>query len=234
MSCLAVKGFSLSTLISWVIDTIANSSIELKLKNLSIIIGENVEDAMSDLNYFLNLISLINKNSTDITFFAQKIAQKIKFGNSIWIMGNGGSASTAEHFETDLSFIKMGSKFPRIKAFSLTANSSVVTAIANDLGFDQVFSHQLRRKAYKGDLCFIISASGNSENLIKAIDEAKDLELETIALLGFDGGKALNMVNHAILMKTDIGQYGPVEDLHLALCHAISLKVLNLMETKND
>ena len=114
---------------------------------------------MLELDYFQNLQSFINKNNTDVTFFANEIVAKINSGSSIWIMGNGGSASTAEHFETDLSYIKKESGFAKIKAFAITSNSSLITAIANDIGFDKVFSHQLNRKAAKGDICFIISAS---------------------------------------------------------------------------
>ena len=148
-------------------------------------------------------------------------------------MGNGGSASTAEHFETDLSYIKKESGFAKIKAFAITSNSSLITAIANDIGFDKVFSHQLNRKAAKGDICFIISASGNSENLICAINAAKALGLETLAILGFDGGKIMDLADHAILIRSEIGQYGPVEDLHLAICHALAAKILKLLELKN-
>lgn len=188
---------------------------------------------MLELDYFHNLQSFINKNNTDVTFFANEIVAKINSGSSIWIMGNGGSASTAEHFETDLSYIKKESGFAKIKAFAITSNSSLITAIANDIGFDKVFSHQLNRKASKGDICFIISASGNSENLICAINTAKALGLETLAILGFDGGKIMDLADHAILIRSEIGQYGPVEDLHLAICHALAAKILKLLELKN-
>ena len=137
-------------------------------------------------------------------------------------MGNGGSASTAEHFETDLSFIRKGTSFPKIKVSALTSNSSLISAIANDIGYENVFLHQLFRMAERGDLCIFISASGNSENLLKAADAAKQIGLRTFGLLGFNGGKLEQSLDNSIIVKTEIGRYGPVEDVHLAICHAIS------------
>ena len=99
----------------------------------------------------------------DLSFAVNIIHDCIARNNSIWIMGNGGSASTAEHFETDLHFIKHGEKI-RIGAQSLSSNSSLITAIGNDIGFEEVFRHQLIRKSKKKDLVILISASGNSCN----------------------------------------------------------------------
>jgi D-sedoheptulose 7-phosphate isomerase len=105
---------------------------------------------------------------------------------------------------------------------ALTSNSALFSAIANDIGYENVFSHQLFRRAEPGDLCILISASGNSENLLKAVSAAKEIGLITLGLLGFDGGKLMPLLNHSILVKTEIGKYGAVEDIHLAICHAIS------------
>jgi len=166
-------------------------------------------------------LSLYIKKSTDIIF------ECISKNNSIWILGNGGSASTAEHFETDLSFVKLNRKNLKVKATALTSNSSLITAIANDIGFENIFSHQLQRKATKGDLCVVISASGNSLNLIRGMDVAKQIGLKSIGLLGFDGGKIASQVDLPIIVETEVGKYGPVEDVHLAICHAISQELLN-------
>ena len=144
-------------------------------------------------------------------------------------MGNGGSASTSEHFETDLHFIRHKLQI-RIGAHSLSSNSSLITAIGNDIGFEEIFRHQLIRKSKKQDLVFLISASGNSQNLINAVKYAKENDLETIALLGFDGGKLLDLVDHYILIKSEIGMYGPVEDIHLAICHAIASELLEKLK----
>ena len=188
---------------------------------------------MSKDNYFTFLHSLLGeeKLTLNIEKVTQIIFDCILNNNSIWILGNGGSASTAEHFETDLSFVRHENKGLKINASALTSNSSLITAISNDIGFESVFSHQLERKASKGDLCIVISASGNSLNLINAVKVAKQLELRSIGLLGFNGGELASQVDFCIVVKTETGKYGPVEDVHLAICHAISQNLLTSLES---
>lgn len=188
---------------------------------------------MSKSNYFNFLSDLLNQDDTllNIEKVTDIIFDRVSKHNSIWILGNGGSASTAEHFETDLSFIRYNSKSLKIRASALTSNSALITALANDIGFENIFSHQLLRKATEGDLCVVISASGNSLNLIRAVDVAKQIGLKSIGLLGFDGGKLASQVDFPIVVETEIGKYGPVEDVHLAICHAISQELLNRITT---
>ena len=156
-----------------------------------------------------------------------QIIAKIKSNKNVWIIGNGGSASTAEHFATDLQLIKYPQIKQEIRAFALTANSSILTAIANDIGYDEVFSHQLFRMASSEDLCILISASGNSENLIRAIGVCKQKKISTLAILGFDGGKLKSLADAVIHFETESGFYAEVEDVHLSICHQLSLKVRN-------
>ena len=188
---------------------------------------------MAKENYFTFLYSLLNEDKLNLNVekATETILECILNKNSIWIFGNGGSASTAEHFETDLSFVRYDSKNLKIKASALTGNSALITAIANDIGFKNVFSHQLQRRATKGDLCIVISASGNSLNLINGIKVAKQIGLKSIGLLGFDGGELSRQVDFSITVKTEIGKYGPVEDVHLAICHAISENLLTKIKT---
>ena len=188
---------------------------------------------MSKGNYFTILESLLREEelTLNIKKATQIIFDCISNENSIWILGNGGSASTAEHFETDLSFVRYDKKTLKINASALTSNSSLITAISNDIGFEKIFSHQLQRKASKGDLCIVISASGNSLNLINGVKVAKLMGLTSIGLLGFDGGELAGQVDFSIVVKTEIGKYGPVEDAHLAICHAISQELLNHLNT---
>jgi len=181
---------------------------------------------MATSEYFQDHSSLINIDKNEISKLADLILECSKNNNSIWIFGNGGSASTAEHLETDLSFIRHEIKTLKIRASALTCNSALITAIANDVGFENIFSHQLLRKAIQGDLCIVISASGKSLNLIKAVKIAKRIGLRTIGLLGFDGGDLAKQVDFSIIVETEIGKYGPVEDVHLAICHAISETLL--------
>ena len=184
---------------------------------------------MSKGNYFTILDSLLREEelTLNVKKATQIIFDCISNKKSIWILGNGGSASTAEHFETDLSFVRYDKKTLKINASALTSNSSLITAISNDIGFEKIFSHQLQRKASKGDLCIVISASGNSLNLINGVKVAKLMGLTSIGLLGFDGGELAGQVDFSIIVKTEIGKYGPVEDAHLAICHAISQELLN-------
>ena len=187
---------------------------------------------MSRENYFTFLESLLREEelTLNVKKATQIIFDCISNKNSIWILGNGGSASTAEHFETDLSFVRYD-KTLKINASALTSNSSLITAISNDIGFEKIFSHQLQRKASKGDLCIVISASGNSLNLINGVKVAKLMGLTSIGLLGFDGGELAGQVDFSIIVKTEVGKYGPVEDAHLAICHAISQELLNHLNT---
>ena len=188
---------------------------------------------MSKENYFTFLQSLLGKEELTLSIkkASQIIFDCISNKNSIWILGNGGSASTAEHFETDLSFVRYEKKGLKINASALTGNSALITAISNDIGFERVFSHQLERKASRGDLCVVISASGNSLNLINAVKVAKQMKLKSIGLLGFDGGELASQVDFSIVVKTKTGKYGPVEDIHLAICHAISQNLLTSLES---
>ena len=189
---------------------------------------------MSTSQYFVYLSELIDSMDLDVENLSNEIIKCIESGNSIWIMGNGGSASTAEHFETDLSFVRMGVDFPKVKVAALSSNTSLITAIANDIGYENIFSHQLHRKAIAGDICIFISASGNSPNLLKAAQASKDLQLVSIGLLGFDGGKLANEVNHLAIVRTEIGKYGPVEDMHLAICHELTSLIAQKLLDKNE
>jgi len=177
---------------------------------------------MSNTDYSKYLTHLMDKSEFKLDSIVNKVMDCIEGGNSIWIMGNGGSASTAEHFETDLAFVRLGNSVPSLKVSALTANSALITAIANDIGFEYIFSQQLLRKASPGDLCIVISASGNSANLLQAINTARDLNLVTLGILGFDGGKLADMVDFSVIVETEIGKYGPVEDIHLSICHELS------------
>jgi D-sedoheptulose 7-phosphate isomerase len=170
-------------------------------------------------------------NPLNIGKAVELVIDKIISGKSIWVIGNGGSASTAEHFEIDMMYLKQNSLEKKVKVTALTSNSAVITAIANDKGYEYIFSTQLERKAQQGDLCIIISASGNSKNLIEASKYCMNTGIQTLALLGFDGGELLKTSDLTLHFKTDYGQYGLVEDVHLSICHQISQLVLT--ELKN-
>jgi D-sedoheptulose 7-phosphate isomerase len=146
--------------------------------------------------------------------------QARKDGKRVFFVGNGGSAATASHFANDLA-IGTRSKTQPYKIISLTDNNAVMTAIANDFGYENMFVKQLEAVYEQGDLLVAISASGNSENLLRAVQYVKDRQGITIGLTGFDGGKLMEMADYVIHAPTAKGEYGPVEDIHLVLDHII-------------
>jgi D-sedoheptulose 7-phosphate isomerase len=151
-------------------------------------------------------------------------------------MGNGGSCAIACHFVTDLSFIRSKLKSEKIKISSLCSNLPLISAIANDCGYEKIFLNQLERRAETGDLCIIISSSGNSKNLISAFDFCNKNLISTILILGFNGGelKSLSTQEDLVLhFESEIGHYGPVEDVHQSICHEISLLVKQELGLKN-
>ena len=171
-------------------------------------------------------------NPLNIEKAVELIIGKIIGEKSIWVIGNGGSASTAEHFEIDMMFIKQVTVEKKVKVTALTSNSAVITAIANDKGYEYIFSTQLERKAQKDDLCIMISASGNSKNLLEASKYCTNNGIQTLAILGFDGGELLKLCDLTLHFKTGYGEYGVVEDVHLSVCHQISQSVLAELNTK--
>lgn len=147
--------------------------------------------------------------------------QSFESGARIWIAGNGGSATTASHFATDLSRCKNSRNKP-IKGISLCDNSGLITAISNDFGYEYIYSHQLSNLATAGDLLIVLSASGNSKNILEVIGWAKNNQVKTIALTGFDGGAANKLADISIHIPTEIGDYGVAEDAHSIVCHFLS------------
>lgn len=175
-------------------------------------------------NYKKNLIKAIKKiNNVDIERLTQSIVDTIG-NNKIFICGNGGSASTAEHMSCDLSksVCKLcDSKIiDKLQVISLNSNISQLTAIANDIDYKSIFSEQLLNLAKPNDLLIVITARGNSPNILDVIEIANSLKMKTFGLLGFGGGKAKDLVNHSICINSN--DYGIVEDCHLIINHMVT------------
>ena len=137
----------------------------------------------------------------------------------VFIMGNGGSASTASHFVCDLAKNTRCEGLPHYRAIGLSDNMAIFSAYANDEGYENVFAKQLANLIQPGDVVIGISASGNSQNVLNAIQEAKRETVTTIAFTGFDGGRLGPMVDINIHVKSNIIEH--VEDIHLMLEHMI-------------
>jgi D-sedoheptulose 7-phosphate isomerase len=140
-------------------------------------------------------------------------------GNQVFIMGNGGSASTASHFVCDLAKNTRREGMPHFRVIGLTDNMAIFSAYANDEGYENVFSKQLANLIQPNDIVIGISASGNSKNVLNAIEESQKYNVTTIGFTGFDGGRLGQMVNINIHVKSNIIEH--VEDIHLMLEHMI-------------
>lgn len=134
--------------------------------------------------------------------------------------GNGGSASIANHLQCDHSKgVREGTDLaPRV--VSLSTNVELLTAIANDIGYENVFAYQLQSQARAGDVLMAISSSGRSANIVRALEWARGHGLHTIALTGFDGGAARTTADAAV--HVDCANYGIIEDLHQAVMHSLA------------
>ena len=168
------------------------------------------------LHEVMNAVSLV-----EIAEFVNTLDEARKRGSIIYFMGNGGSAATASHYSNDFSIGIQGLKKP-FKTMSLNDNQAVMTAIGNDYGYEFIFSKQLDSILHENDVVVVISASGNSKNLIKAIETANEKKAKTVAILAFDGGIIKGIVDQFIHVKTETGEYGPAEDAHMIIDHLVS------------
>lgn len=177
-------------------------------------------------NYFEKIAITLESLPLDkIELLINKINDLEAATGTVYVVGNGGSAALANHFVTDIGVggLKYGKK---ICAISLVSNISSLTASANDFGYQYIFSRELEIKPKSlNDLLIIISSSGNSLNLIEAVYTSKKRGIETFGILGFDGGKLKSIVDNYILVKSEIGDYGIVEDCHSIILHSIAIKL---------
>lgn len=141
-------------------------------------------------------------------------------GRTVFVAGNGGSASTAEHVVCDLMGACLWAGLPRGKVVGLSDNPSVLTAFANDIGYDEVFSRQLRLLGAPGDLLLLFTVSGESPNLLRAAEEAQARGLTVAAAVGRADASLLKYVDVPVRLRT--GDYGLAEDLQLSLNHIIA------------
>ncbi len=170
-------------------------------------------------SYKKNLIQLIE--NIDNNKIKQIINLIDKTKGCIYIIGNGGSAATASHMVNDLGAGLTRRDIKNLHIESLSDNTAVCTAIANDTGYENIFYYQLKNKITTNDLLIAISCSGNSQNIIKAANYAKDLKIPIVGITGFDGGTLKQISNINFHTQTTPEQYGLVEDLHMILNHII-------------
>ncbi|MCR4322399.1 MAG: SIS domain-containing protein [Candidatus Brocadiaceae bacterium] len=195
------------------------------MNNVEQMFDENNDIQQFSKNYFRYLFKLLNDvDVTAIAAFAMEMEKARKGHNTVFFIGNGGSAATASHMANDFGMDilkKTGGDLP-FRAMALTDNAAVMLAIANDEGYDRLFVNQLRIHYRPGDKLVAISASGNSPNVVAAAEWVKDRGGKVISLVGFDGGKLKDISDIIIHAKSEKGEYGPVEDVHMIMDHLIT------------
>lgn len=150
-----------------------------------------------------------------------ELLQAYKDGRSVFIFGNGGSAALASHFACDLGkgTVIGANDHKRFRVMSLTDNVPLLTAWANDGSYERIFAEQLQNFVAPGDVAFAISGSGNSPNVLQALEAARDAHATTVGLTGFEGGKMKNLCDICIILPSDNMQI--IEDFHLSVTHAM-------------
>ena len=189
---------------------------------------------LQDENHFqplaIYLQRLIKSTPIDIE---EKIFEMIdeierckKNKNVMYICGNGGSAANALHISNDFHYgaYKNDNNLNGIKVEALSSNTSILTCLGNDLGYEEIFSHQLERKGIKGDILLVLSGSGNSKNIINAVEVGKQKKMKTIGIFGYNGGVCKDMVDIAIHFNIDDMQIS--EDWQLIVGHICMQEIL--------
>lgn len=178
------------------------------------------EVTASYLHDFSKLVSLVHEEA--VARLVQRLADARDSGATVYIAGNGGSAALASHWVNDLGKATKASGHRPMRVMSLSDNVAWLTALANDEGYERVFAGQLENFGRPGDVLIAISSSGNSMNLVRAVELAQSRGMLTIGLLGFDGGALRKQVDDYILLETETGAYSLVEPGHAMLCHLVT------------
>ena len=169
-------------------------------------------------SYIENLTNTLKKLDTKkIRLLSDIINNTSSKKRTVYICGNGGSAGNANHIANDFIYGVGGTKKIGINMISLSANSSVITCLANDCGYERIYSEQIKVAGKSGDLLILLSGSGNSKNIINAINVAKKMKIKTFGIFGYSGGKAKKLVDKFI--HTNINDMQISEDMELIITH---------------
>jgi D-sedoheptulose 7-phosphate isomerase len=155
----------------------------------------------------------------EIAEVGSPLVDRLNSGDKLIVFGNGGSAADAQHFVAELVGRFRAERKP-FAAIALTTNTSSLTAIGNDYGFEEVFARQLEGIGRAGDVAIAISTSGNSSNIVRAIETAKRMGMATIALTGRTGGEARELVDHCLSVLSD--STARIQEAHILIIHALS------------
>lgn len=160
----------------------------------------------------------IEENSERIFTVFKEIAERVKEGNKILLCGNGGSAADCQHIAAELVG-RFGMERRALPAIALTTDTSILTAVANDYSFDRIFERQVEALGREGDVLIGISTSGNSENVVRAVEKAKEMGVLTVGFLGRDGGKLAGLVDHPLIVKSF--STPRIQEVHITLGHVL-------------
>jgi D-sedoheptulose 7-phosphate isomerase len=153
---------------------------------------------------------------------AEATADALIAGRKLLVAGNGGSAADAQHIAAEF-VCRLVDDRPAMRAIALTTNTSILTAVSNDYGFEHVFARQIEALGQPGDIFLAISTSGNSPNVLRALEQCRDLGVRTIGLTGKSGGKMPPLCDYCLRMPSEVTMY--IQQAHLALEHIFSLIV---------
>lgn len=167
-------------------------------------------------------LKFIEENEGKLKKAIEIILETLKNGNKILICGNGGSAADSQHFAAEIvGRFKLERR--GLPAIALTTDTSILTAIGNDYGFEKIFERQVEALGEEGDVLIGISTSGNSENVIRAVNKAKEMGIYTIGLLGKGGGKLKDIVDLALIVPSN--DTARIQECHLTIYHVICEEV---------
>ena len=178
-------------------------------------------DYLADIDWYLNeerrVVASLDREAINSAMNA--LVDAAQRGASIYVMGNGGSSATASHFVCDFAKgVYLGAGLP-FKMQCLSDNTPIVTAISNDIGYEDIFEFQLKGKVQEGDLVLAISGSGNSENVIRAVEYAKAHGAVIVGMTGYSGGRLMGLSDYKLHAPVDNMQI--VEDIHMMFDHLI-------------
>jgi len=198
------------------------------MKNASIAAGSGV----AAKEYFASLQDVLAQlDLSVIDRMSDAVWENYERGRALYIFGNGGSAALASHFACDIGKGTVAAGRKRLRTVALTDNVPLITALANDLAYHDIFSEQLAGLAAKDDVVFAISGSGNSPNVVRGLEEARKLGLRTLVLTGFAGGRVKSLADLCLVVPSDNMQH--IEDAHLCATHAIFRAVRHRMTQAN-
>ena len=164
------------------------------------------------------LVEVLEKHLEDFEQCAFVASKALALGNTIFWCGNGGSAAESSHLAVELIGRFKNNRRP-LPSISLNSDTSAITCIANDFGYEEIFSRQLEGLARSGDVLIVLSTSGNSENIVRVLQKAKEVGATSIALLGKDGGKAKDLADLKIIINSK--ETARIQEIHLLLGHTI-------------